>query len=655
MVKAYDVWGRGIRVNPSETRRNYSGQQRIVKCFNCQREGHMARQRPKPKRKRDATWFKEKVLLVEAQGNAYQADDLDAYDSGYDEISIAKAVLMANLSSYESDVLSEDTNSSSQQDALILFMFEQLSNQVTNCNKVSNDNMIANETLSVELKRYKEPVRLLEERQNLDSAELQAKDMTIKKLEAHIKRINETSTSKCVKKDFDEIETIHIELEHTVTRLIAENEHLKQTYKQLYDSIKPPRVRAKEQTESLVNQMSNATTMAPGMYKLDPIILAPQVKNNRETHKYYLKHIMEQAVILREPVFDEFYSPLASVSSPVPVKEALAPVELIGSPSSTSVDQDTPRLVARRYRQEEGIDFKESFALMARLEADRIFFAFAAHMNMIVYKMDVNMAFLNGILHEEVYVIQPDGIVVVDNPNHMYRLKKALYGLKRAPLVWYDLLSSFLLSQGFSKDTIDPIFISRKGKDIFLVQIYVDDIIFSTTTTELQKSKLDEDTQGKAGDLTHYNGMIDTLMYLTYSGPDLVYDVSFADVDHVGCQDTRRSTSGSMQLLGDRLVSWSSKRQKSTAISSTESKYIALFGCCAQVLWMRSQLTIYHFIKEQVENEVVELYFVRTEYQLADIFTKALCRERIEFLIDKLGMKSFTPETLKELADEAKE
>ncbi|GKE13505.1 hypothetical protein Tco_1417056, partial [Tanacetum coccineum] len=144
-------------------------------------------------------------------------------------------------------------------------------------------------------------------------------------------------------------------------------------------------------------------------------------------------------------------------------------------------------------------------------------------------------------------------------------------------------------------------------------------------------------------------------------------------------------------LLGDRLVRWSSKRQKSAAISSRKAEYIALSGCCAQVLWMRSQLTDYgfgfnkilmycnnksaialccnnvqhsrskqidirfHFIKEQVENGLVELYFVNAEYQLEDIFTKALGRERIEFLINKLGMRSFTPETLKLLADEAEE
>ncbi|GJQ92469.1 hypothetical protein Tco_0003608 [Tanacetum coccineum] len=165
---------------------------------------------------------------------------------------------------------------------------------------------------------------------------------------------------------------------------------------------------------------------------------------------------------------------------------------------------------------------------------------------------------------------------------------------------------------------------------------------------------------------------------------------AFADADHAGCQDTRRSTSGSMQFLGDRLISWSSKRQKSAAISSTEAEYIAL-SSCAQILWMRSQLTDYgfgfnkipmycdnksaialccnnvqhsrskhidirfHFIKEHVENGVIELYFVNTEYQLADIFTKALGRERIEFLINKLGMRSFTPETLKQLADEVDE
>ncbi|GJU21639.1 retrovirus-related pol polyprotein from transposon TNT 1-94 [Tanacetum coccineum] len=112
------------------------------------------------------------------------------------------------------------------------------------------------------------------------------------------------------------------------------------------------------------------------------------------------------------------------------------------------------RLVARGYRQEEDIYFEESFAPIARLEAIRIFIAFAAHMNMVVYQMDVKIIFLNDILREDVYVSQPDGFVDPENPNHVYKLKKALYDLKQAPRAWYDLLSSFLLSQKFTKGTV---------------------------------------------------------------------------------------------------------------------------------------------------------------------------------------------------------
>ncbi|GKF45843.1 retrovirus-related pol polyprotein from transposon TNT 1-94 [Tanacetum coccineum] len=130
------------------------------------------------------------------------------------------------------------------------------------------------------------------------------------------------------------------------------------------------------------------------------------------------------------------------------------------------------RLVSRGYRQEEGIDFVESFALVARLDAIRILLAYAAHMNMIVYQMDVKTTFLNCILREEIYASQPDGFIDKDNPNHVYKLKKALYWLKQAPRAWYDLLSKFLLSQKFSKGIVDPtLFIRRQGKDILLVQI----------------------------------------------------------------------------------------------------------------------------------------------------------------------------------------
>ncbi|GJW41135.1 retrovirus-related pol polyprotein from transposon TNT 1-94 [Tanacetum coccineum] len=130
------------------------------------------------------------------------------------------------------------------------------------------------------------------------------------------------------------------------------------------------------------------------------------------------------------------------------------------------------RSVAKGYRHEEGIDFEESFALAARIEAIRIFIANVTHKNMIVYQMDVKTAFFNGVLREEVYVSQPEGFVDQDHPNYMYRLKKVLYRLKHAPRAWYDMLSKFLLSQKFSKGAVDPTLFTRKeGKDIILLQI----------------------------------------------------------------------------------------------------------------------------------------------------------------------------------------
>ncbi|GJZ42698.1 retrovirus-related pol polyprotein from transposon TNT 1-94 [Tanacetum coccineum] len=252
-------------------------------------------------------------------------------------------------------------------------------------------------------------------------------------------------------------------------------------------------------------------------------------------------------------------------------------------------------LVARGYRQEEGINFVESFALVARLDAIRIFLAYATHMNMIVYQMDVKTTFLNDILREEVYVSQPDGFVDKDNPNHVYKLKKAIYGLKQAPHAWQRYSPGLQISQ-------NPrgIFINQSKYALESLRKYGMESSDPMDTPIVEKSKLDEDTQGKAVDPTHYRRMIDILMYLTASRPDLTFAVcmcaryqakttekhlyavkrifkyirgtvnrglwnpkdssialtSYVDVDHTGCQDTRRSTSGCMQLLGDRLVSW---------------------------------------------------------------------------------------------------
>nr|GFC21592.1 hypothetical protein [Tanacetum cinerariifolium] len=132
--------------------------------------------------------------------------------------------------------------------------------------------------------------------------------------------------------------------------------------------------------------------------------------------------------------------------------------------------ENKARLVALGYCQEKGIDFEESFAPVTRLEAIRIFLTYAAHKNMVVYQTDVKTVFLNVNLWEEVYVSHPDGFVDPDNPNHVYNLKKALYGLKQAPRAWYDMLSSFLISEDFSKGSVDPtLFIRRNDNDLLLV------------------------------------------------------------------------------------------------------------------------------------------------------------------------------------------
>nr|GEY19223.1 retrovirus-related Pol polyprotein from transposon TNT 1-94 [Tanacetum cinerariifolium] len=248
---------------------------------------------------------------------------------------------------------------------------------------------------------------------------------------------------------------------------------------------------------------------------------------------------------------------------------------------SGGILKNKARLVARGYRQEEGIDIKESFALVARLDAIRIFLTFAAHMNMIVYQMDVKTTFLNGILYEEVYVSQLNEFVDQDNLNHVYKLRKALYGLKQAPRVCD----------------------------------YVD-------TPMVEKSN--EDPQGKAVDPTYYRGMVGTLIYLTASRSDLTFDTTALASIKFQCT-----------VITKALLPYAANN-----VQHSRSKHIDIR---------------FYIIKDQLKNGVVVLYFVNTDYQLADIFTKALCRERNEFLINKLEMRSFTPETLKELPDEAEE
>nr|GEX07539.1 hypothetical protein [Tanacetum cinerariifolium] len=407
-----------------------------------------------------------------------------------------------------------------------------------------------------------------------------------------------------------------------------------------------------------------------------------------------------------------------------------------------TVIRNKSRLVAKGYAQKEGVDFEESFAPIALLEA------------------------------EEVYVNQPDGFVDPYHLDKVYRLKKALYGLKQAPRAWYDELSNFLVSKGFSKGFINPtLFITKHRGDILLVQVYVDDIIFSSTNPNLSKrfenlmhskfemsmmgelkfflgiqihqssrsifinqakyaqeilikhgmtscdsvgtpmatKHLDADLSGTLIDQTKYHSMVGALMYLTASRPDIMHATCYCaryqakpTEKHLtavkrifrfrsaGCLDSPKSTSGGIQFLGgDKLVSWSSKKQDCTSMSSVEAEYVSLSACYAQVIWMRTQLTKYgfhfdkipmycdskaaitiscnpvqhshtkyidvryHIINENVKKGIVKVFFVGTKYQLAGIFTKALPEERFKYLVRRLGMRCLTPGELEVLANES--
>nr|GFB39023.1 retrovirus-related Pol polyprotein from transposon TNT 1-94 [Tanacetum cinerariifolium] len=402
-------------------------------------------------------------------------------------------------------------------------------------------------------------------------------------------------------------------------------------------------------------------------------------------------------------------------------------------------------------RLNEEVDFEESFAPVARLEAVRLFIAYAAHKSFTVYQMDVKTTFLYGPLKEEVYVNQPYGFVDPYHPDKVYRLKKALYRLKQVPRAWYDELSNFLVSKGFSKGSIDlTLFITKHRGGILLVQIYVDNIIFGSTNLNLSKrfeklmhskfeismmgelkfflgiqihqspcgifinqakyaqeilikhcmtscdsvgtpmatKHLDADLSSTPIDQTKYPSMVGALMYLTTSRPDIMHATcycalyqakptkkhltavkrifrylkdtihmglwypkdtgfeltAFSDSDHAGCLGSRKSTSGGIQFLGgDKLVSLSSKKQDCTSMSSVEVEYVSLSACCAQVPWMRTQLTYYGFYFDKIPI---------TEYQLADLFTKALPEERFKYLVRRLGMRCLTLDELEVLANE---
>ncbi|GKC76850.1 putative ribonuclease H-like domain-containing protein, partial [Tanacetum coccineum] len=272
------------------------------------------------------------------------------------------------------------------------------------------------------------------------------------------------------------------------------------------------------------------------------------------------------------------------------------------------------RLVAHGHRQEEDIDYEEVFAPVARIEAIRLFLAYASFMGFLVYQMDVKSAFLYGTIKEEFYVTQPPGFKDPDNPNKVYKVVKALYGLHQAPRAWITSIAE------------DGIFISQdKYVDEILKKFNCTDVKSASTLVDLKKT-LDKDGDANDVDVHLYRSMIGSLMYLTTSRPDIIYLkgkptlglwyyrdspfelVVYTDSDYAGATQDRKQTM--------------------VATSTTKAEYVVAASCCGQVLWIQNQLLDYGY------------NFMNTMIHINNnnLLIKGFDAGRFQYLVSSIGM-----------------
>nr|GEV23783.1 uncharacterized mitochondrial protein AtMg00810-like [Tanacetum cinerariifolium] len=653
---------------------------------------YMSKQCTKPKRKRDDSWFKDKVLLLQDQTNgqilheeelvflsdlriakgqatqtvithnaAYQVDDLDAYDFDCDELNTAKVALMANLSYYGSDALVEVHNPDNEDNNMI--------NQDLNLSKRHTKVEVPKELPKVSMEKgliiaaLRDELRKLKGKPRVDnvvtSQTIAPKTLMIDvepiapkllntRIDNGIEFVNQTLCEY-----YEKAEVVATAC-YTQNRSIICLRHGKTPYELLYNN--PPDLSFLYVFGSLCYPTNDSENLGKLQRKADIGIFigyAPTKKSfwiyNRRTiriiktihgdfdeipsmasehsssepalHEMTLATISSGLVpnlppstsfvpplrtdwdILFQPLFDELLTPSPSVDLPAP--KVITPITEVVDPEPAESTDVIPTVVhtaapipehVTKWTKDHPLDniigeLERPDSTRLQLYEQALFCYYDAFLTSVEpknYKDALTQAY-------KVMVITLKWIYKVSQSHRgifLNQLKYALESLKK-----YGMESSNLVD-----------------------------------TPMVEKSKLDEDPQRKAVDPTHYRGMVGTLMYLTDSRPDLTFVVcmcswyqakptenhlhaikrifkylrgtinrgiwylkdssialiAYADADHASCQDTRQSTSGSMQLLGERLVSWLSKRQKSAAISSTEAEYIALSGCCAQVLWMRS-------------------------------------------------------------------
>ncbi|KAI5321923.1 hypothetical protein L3X38_030995 [Prunus dulcis] len=419
------------------------------------------------------------------------------------------------------------------------------------------------------------------------------------------------------------------------------------------------------------------------------------------------------------------------------------------------------RLVAKSYSQKPGIDFNETFRPVARLDTIKTLVALAAQKGWKLFQLDVKSAFLNGVLHEEVYVDQPPVFMVKNKEDIVCRLKKALYGLKQAPRAWYEEINSYFTKAGFQRSPKEAtLYVKAAESGIIIVSLYVDDIIYTGsskalmmvfktkmmrqyemtdlgllhhflglgviqtksyiflhqkkyTKTLLDKfgfkdckavathlamnEKLSKEDGSEQADEGVYRQIVGSLLYLTATRPDIMFAASllarfmhgptrkhmgtakrvlryiqgtfdygiafekgkearligYYDSDWSGSEDDMRSTSGYAFNLGSGVFSWASVKKSSVALSIAEAEYVSattiLCDNTSAIAITKNPVhhhktrhikRRFHFIRDALQNGEIDLLYCKTEEQTADIFTKALARDRFEYLRRKLGVIS---------------
>ncbi|GKD08018.1 putative ribonuclease H-like domain-containing protein [Tanacetum coccineum] len=352
------------------------------------------------------------------------------------------------------------------------------------------------------------------------------------------------------------------------------------------------------------------------------------------------------------------------------------------------VIRNKARLVAQGYTQEEGINYDEVFTLVDRIEAIRLFLAYASFKDFVVYQMDVKSAFLYGKIKEEVYVYQPPGFEDPEFPDNVYKVEKALYCLHQAPRAWYETLSTYLLDNRFQRGQIDKtLFIKRVKYDILLLQVYVDDIFFGstkkglctgfeklihkkfqmssmgelnfflglqvtqkddeifirqdkyvdeilkkfsfstmkTTSTPMETSKpLLKDAEVVYVDVHLYRSMIGSLMYLTASGPDIMFAVS----EYVAAS----SCYGHVLWIQNQMLDYGYNFMNTKIFIDNESTICIVKNPVFHSKTKHIEIR-HHFIRDSYEKRLIQVIKIHTDHNVADLLTKAFDVSRFQYLI----------------------